>query len=166
MNWNLDAKSGRCYFFAKDVKVNWTEAVKYCEEQGGFLTDIPDQETQDFLVDLNPYKDEYMAFYSRWWIGANDISKTGKFTWINSGHDVEYEAWKAGQPNHSGDCVHFRYFYWSSKAKWDDAPCSEIHRPICGKIITVLNHLSFFDWVYMRKINKYTLMMCCWQQGV
>ena len=76
MNWKLDAKSGRCYFFAQDVKVNWTEAVKYCEEQGGFLTDIPNQETQDLLVDLNPYNDVYGAFHTRWWIGANDISKT------------------------------------------------------------------------------------------
>jgi hypothetical protein len=85
----LDAKSGRCYFFAEDVKVNWTEAVKYCKEQGGFLSDIPNQETQDLLVDLNPYKDsEYMAFYSRWWIGANNIYKTSVSKMVNSVYKI------------------------------------------------------------------------------
>ena len=66
---------------------------------------------------------------------------------------MEYEAWKAGQPNHSGDCVHFRYFFWQKQAYWYDVPCSEMNRPICGKIITVQNHLSFF-WLGLYEKNQ------------
>ena len=47
--------------------MNFEEANEYCEENGGWLTDIPNQESLDFLVSVNPYSTKTL------WIGANDI---------------------------------------------------------------------------------------------
>lgn len=47
--------------------MNFEEANDYCEEKGGWLADIPNQESLDFLVSVNPYSTKTL------WIGANDI---------------------------------------------------------------------------------------------
>merc|ERR1712172_387230 len=42
---------GGCYLFANDGQgVNWNEAKEFCEANGGYLADIMDQETQDFIA--------------------------------------------------------------------------------------------------------------------
>ena len=63
---------GGCYIFAigDGTGLNWQQSKDYCESIGGFLTDILNQETEDFLansgfIQSNPLK--------RWWIGGNDI---------------------------------------------------------------------------------------------
>ena len=69
---------GGCYIFAigDGTALNWQQSRDYCESIGGFLTDILNQETQDFLdnsgfrLQSNP---EIL-----WWIGGNDIENVSK----------------------------------------------------------------------------------------
>ena len=57
--------------------MNFEEAIDYCEDNGGWLADIPNQESLDFL--LNPYSTK--AFF---WIGANDIETVSALKFIKS----------------------------------------------------------------------------------
>ena len=70
--WLNAGELGGCYIFAigDGTALNWQQSKDYCESIGGFLTDILNQETEDFLansgfIQSNPLK--------RWWIGGNDI---------------------------------------------------------------------------------------------
>ena len=47
--------------------MNFEEANDYCEGNGGWLADIPNQESLDFLISVNPYSWDTLS------IGANDI---------------------------------------------------------------------------------------------
>ena len=54
------------------LELGWKEANECCEEQGGFLTDIPDQDTFDF-ISIN------MIDGGGWrWIGGSDIDNVNK----------------------------------------------------------------------------------------
>ena len=88
---NAEELSG-CYIFAigDGTGLNWQQSKDYCESIGGFLTDILNQETQDFLansgfIQSNPAK--------RWWIGGNDIQNVSNINmvltqFISLGHEV------------------------------------------------------------------------------
>ena len=58
--------------------MNFEQANDYCEENGGWLTDIPNQETLDFLISVNPYSTKTL------WIGANDIETVSTLKFIKS----------------------------------------------------------------------------------
>ena len=51
MHWIDGGKLGRCFLFVKkqDLVLEWTEANEYCKERGGFLTDVLNQDTFDFI---------------------------------------------------------------------------------------------------------------------
>ena len=62
---------GGCYLFANDGQgVNWNEAKEFCNNNGGYLADIMDQETQDFIAKTSGNFPEVT-----WWIGGNDFNK-------------------------------------------------------------------------------------------
>lgn len=58
--------------------MNFEEAIAYCEENGGWLADIPNQESLDFLISVNPYSTHTL------WIGANDIETVSILKFIKS----------------------------------------------------------------------------------
>ena len=63
---------GGCYLFANDGQgVNWNEAKEFCEANGGYIADIMDQETQDFIAKTSGNFPE-----ATWWIGGNDLNNT------------------------------------------------------------------------------------------
>ena len=64
----LDSPHG-CFYFATYVEAKtWHEAVEYCQELGGYLAEVLNDETQRFLVQ------EAMALgtSTNWWLGATD----------------------------------------------------------------------------------------------
>ena len=62
-----------CYLFAtgKNYGVSWYGAKEFCESKGGFLADVLDQETQDF-INKRTQQDYHTT---DWWLGGNDIQK-------------------------------------------------------------------------------------------
>ena len=137
--------------------MNFEEANDYCEEHGGWLTDIPNQESLDFLISVNPYSTKTL------WIGANDIetvstlqltkstsflmklllhTQEGTFVWANTGNPLEFEAWGNNEPNDYGsgeDCAVMKCPQWYDGCFWNDVPCSLKYRPICGKEPSINN---------------------------
>ena len=58
-----------CFFFAIDVqKKNWDKAIEYCEEIGGYLAEVLNDETQQFLVE----QATALNTSTSWWLGATD----------------------------------------------------------------------------------------------
>ena len=63
---------GGCYLFANDGDgLNWNEAKQFCEFVNGYLTDIWDQETQDFIATTS---NDFPTV--TWWIGRNNSVST------------------------------------------------------------------------------------------
>ena len=74
MGWVDGGDLGRCFLFVKaqDLKLEWSEAIEYCEEKGGYLTDVSDQETFDFIS-------IHMLDGGGWrWVGGSDIGHVRK----------------------------------------------------------------------------------------
>merc|ERR1712168_860764 len=115
---------GACYLFANHGDgLNWNEAKEYCTTNGGYLTDILDKETQDFIAETSG---NFPGI--TWWIGGNDFDKAGKFTWL-SGESVDFSSWNVdtGEPNGDGHCIHisnipgFNLLNW----RWNDISCEQ-----------------------------------------
>jgi hypothetical protein len=69
----------------------------------------------------------------RIWIGANDLIKEGKWTWISDHSTINYTNWGKGEPNNyngNEDCgvIHTRPVF-----TWNDVPCSHAYGYICEK---------------------------------
>ena len=70
--WLNAGELGGCYLFSPDGPgINWDQARDFCESVGGFLADILNQETQDFIDDSGFFQSYPNV---NWWIGANDIA--------------------------------------------------------------------------------------------
>ena len=64
----LDSPDG-CFYFATDVEAKtWDEAVGYCQELGGYLAEVLNEETQNFLVE----EATNLGTSTNWWLGATD----------------------------------------------------------------------------------------------
>ena len=72
--WLNAEELGGCYIFAigDGTGLNWQQSKDYCESIGGFLTDILNQETEDFL-DNSGFIQDPLTQTLTWWIGGNDI---------------------------------------------------------------------------------------------
>ena len=71
------------------------------------------------------------------WLGLNDISTEGSFTWADRGA-ANFTAWAKNQPNNfrEEDCVHALGV--EHNYKWNDVKCSDCHQYTCkkGRLIT------------------------------
>ena len=113
--------------------MNFDEANDYCEENGGWLTDIRNQESLDFFISKN------------------------QDPWIPIGHPV-IEAWKKpDEPNNYGsgeDCAVIKCPRVTGRTGpryeagcfWNDVPCSHKYRPICGKEASILRIYIDIHW--------------------
>ena len=63
---------GHCFLFGSDGLGSWAEAKEYCKEKGGFLVEIPNEQTNSYLVDN--MKTDSKLRKKWWWIGANDMA--------------------------------------------------------------------------------------------
>jgi len=120
--WN----QGHCFLFGSDGLGSWAEAKEYCKEKGGFLAEIPNEQTNTFLVDN--MKTDSQLQKKWWWIGANDIANEGQFSWDNSGDSLEFDAWNNNNPDDwqevgGEDCAAL-ICKNKNKCFWNDIPCS------------------------------------------
>ncbi|XP_062398998.1 CD209 antigen-like [Sardina pilchardus] len=108
------------YFFS-DEKKNWGESRRECQQMGGDLVIINNQDEQNFVK----------IHQSDNWIGLNDINKEREWRWVD-GTLLTHGFWHPGEPNNLGDedCVHFLH-----TNLWNDVPCMLEKKWICEKRI-------------------------------
>ena len=109
-----------------DYHLTWTEAKAFCEEKGGHLVTIDDENEQQavfFVLEGCPFGVYY--------IGGTDPDQSGNWTWV-TGESFSYENWDMDSPEPSlGDSE-----YYSAIIGIDNPPNKQIGEWIdCPNVI-------------------------------
>ena len=75
--------------------ISYSEAVAYCKTKGGKLVEPKSVQNNNDLVTLAKGIE---IQGSGVWIGINDISKEGQFTYASDGKSLSFTNWNSGQP--------------------------------------------------------------------
>ena len=110
--------------------------MDYCKTKGGKLAEPKSAQANEDIVALAKSIDDTV------WIGIDDKSIEGKFTYASDGESVIFTNWNRGQPdNHGGheDCAHL----WKGHGfRWNDIGCSAKMSFVCesqsGKYVYLL----------------------------
>ena len=115
--------NGFCYY-TSETCTNWTTALNKCRQENSVLVDINNNEENVFL--------QHRHNGEKSWLGLNDISTEGSFTWVDRGAG-NFTAWAKNQPNNfrEEDCVHALGV--EHNYKWNDVKCSDCHQYTCKK---------------------------------
>ena len=128
--------NGFCYFTSHKC-VNWSIALTNCRQQNSVLVDVANNEENVYI--------QHGQNGEKSWLGLNDISTEGNFTWADLG-EGNFTAWANNQPNnfHDEDCVHalgVKYNY-----EWNDVNCSDCHQYTCKKGRVITFYLTFWTF--------------------
>ncbi|MFO0966754.1 MAG: LamG-like jellyroll fold domain-containing protein [Gemmataceae bacterium] len=108
---------GHTYYVTKATS-NWYDAEAQAQLMGGHLVTIGSQAENDFVQKM--LISETGTNLTTAWIGLNDASNEGVFTWT-SGEPLTYTNWLSGNPdNGSGGLQDHGYINFSAQGKWDD----------------------------------------------
>ena len=115
--------NGFCYLTSEKC-VNWTTALTKCRQENSVLVDVTNDEENVYI--------QHRHNGEKSWLGLNDISTEGNFTWADRG-EGNFTAWGKNQPNNFNeeDCVHalgLTYNY-----EWNDVKCRDCHKYTCKK---------------------------------
>lgn len=92
-----------------DDQLSWNEAQEKCEDLGGYLVCISDQNENEFIRTLCNGKEG--------WIGGNDLVEKGRWEWV-SGEEFVYSNWLPGEPNNNGGMEDFILIKYDGR--WND----------------------------------------------
>jgi collectin sub-family protein 10 len=110
--------SGRFYKVFPE-RINWHDARRRCEEEGGHLAIVRDAETNRFLTSLVTEASRRGV-----WIGATDERVEGAWVWID-GSPMQFSAWAPGQPTNRssrGEVEHYAALIAAEGGRWNDFP--------------------------------------------
>eukprot|EP00091_Calanus_sinicus_P019895 TRINITY_DN5184_c0_g1_i1.p1 TRINITY_DN5184_c0_g1~~TRINITY_DN5184_c0_g1_i1.p1 ORF type:complete len:133 (-),score=15.17 TRINITY_DN5184_c0_g1_i1:62-460(-) len=118
-----------------DRGCTWSQASRYCKENGGFLAELEDMAELMSVQSLSIYG-------SMWWLGAAAKGEQGTFKWT-SGSIIQRSSrmWGEGKPTNGGGsmkCVHLCFLL---KNRLSDHLCDStmhVHQsipfnPLCEK---------------------------------
>ena len=94
---------------------------QYCWNWDSVLAEFPGSDEERLLKPFLPTE----VFY---WIGLTDISVEGKFRWVESHQEPNYDNWGNGQPNNfegNQDCVTIDCLQLD--CLWNDMKCNLDH---------------------------------------
>ncbi|XP_072923102.1 alpha-N-acetylgalactosamine-specific lectin-like [Hemitrygon akajei] len=107
------------------------DAEEFCNNHihSGHLASVSSIIHNNFIFNVVRAVDESKM---KAWIGLNDISQEGNFTWID-GTDYTYRRWAGGQPDDyqsNEDCVQLDYF--TGTPYWNDLSCDTNLGLVCA----------------------------------
>ena len=122
-------------------QLSWQAARSACQAKGGDLATISTQADNDAVLAV--LRSAHSS--GRWpksngyggaWIGAEDMSKEGRFDWVLDREGSKYSNFNQGEPNNFGneDCVAM----WGEDTdgkppgSWNDDKCSAQHPYVCA----------------------------------
>ena len=104
--------TGERYVFTK-ADISWLDAEKACQEAGGHLVTISDEDELNRVIELAEKNG-----VDRIWIGCQRMN--GQLVWEN-GEDITFYTWAAGEPSvfDVGDGAHEDYvLLWKLNGTW------------------------------------------------
>ena len=113
--------TGDVYFLYCQHNESWSDARSVCESAAyDSLASLAGNQDKD---DLKNMASEYF------WIGFNDISQEGSFSWAD-GSGLTYNYWASSEPDGSTseNCVTMR----DSNGRWQDDDCSQTQYFSCS----------------------------------
>ena len=119
--------NGKKYFVHVGGK-SYAEAVDYCHSKKLKLVEPKSSKANK---DIQLLAKSIATQGYGVWIGIDDKSIEGKFTYASDGESVKFTNWNRGQPDNAGgneDCAHL----WKGHGfRWNDVPCSARMSFVC-----------------------------------
>ncbi|XP_041469895.1 sushi, von Willebrand factor type A, EGF and pentraxin domain-containing protein 1-like isoform X2 [Lytechinus variegatus] len=114
-----------CFHFF-DNQSSWEDAAQSCEDKGGYLAEILDRSTQDFISEMaiNTFGDK------QWWIGGYEDGDPRSWYWEDNTRILTFQ-WASGEPNNidnQEDCIELSN---STDLKWNDENCISLRPSLC-----------------------------------
>lgn len=111
--------NGHHYYFYKENCETWEDAKAFCENLGGHLAIINNEEENTKLYDFMKSSNIDSAYF-----GLTDVEKEG--VWKNvDGSNAEFINWSDGEPNNERGIENYAMFYFKSSAyHWNDGDFS------------------------------------------
>jgi hypothetical protein len=116
-------------------RASWGDAENACKKQGGTLATFENEgEMRAFhAVTRSP------GGTDRIWLGLTDEGHEGKFRTAGHPHPggdargrgVDFQRWRAGEPNNVGPNGEHCVEWFASDAGWNDVPCDLAHVGVC-----------------------------------
>ena len=106
----------------------YEEAVTYCKIEGGKLAEPKSSEANNDIVTLanNSLSGSFIGV----WIGIDDKSQEGHFTYASDSTSISYTDWDTAQPDNGAyqvnleeDCIMLLKWSGANRFKWSDAAC-------------------------------------------
>lgn len=121
-----------CYYYSVSRKT-WTTAENTCEQFGGHLVIIEDNDEdsfiQSFLNVSKTYANDWLSSYT--WAGASDLAEEGTWLWVTGKPVGVFTNWRGQGPNnghhgsHTEDCMDL------SGGGWNDNDCASYFSFVC-----------------------------------
>jgi hypothetical protein len=111
-----------CYLISP-THLNWLDANKFCQEQGGHLVEV-DGPQEELMVEMLMSSHTATGAY---WLGATDQAAEGAWMWAASGTPLGagFTNWMEGFPGHPGpDCACVTMEMFPEYGTWSDEDCS------------------------------------------
>ncbi|XP_071177965.1 perlucin-like protein [Mytilus edulis] len=126
-----------CYHYSSS-RQTWTTAENTCEQFGGQLVVIEDNDENSFIERFikrfltlsRNYAHDWTFNYT--WIGASDLAKEGNWLWITGKTLGLYTNWRAPNPNNGNGYFEEDCMDWSFGG-WNDNNCASRLNFVCEK---------------------------------
>ncbi|XP_036000779.1 CD209 antigen-like protein E [Fundulus heteroclitus] len=106
----------------------WQESREFCLQHEADLVIINTKEEQDFT----------RQFHRHTWLGLRNVTKSGKWTWVD-GTLLTKSYWGDGEPNNykgtNEGCVEIKFFAFENS--WNDTPCNDQNFWICERMVVL-----------------------------
>ncbi|CAC5382633.1 unnamed protein product [Mytilus coruscus] len=121
-----------CYLYSSSRKT-WTSAEDTCEQFGGHLVVIEDNDEDSFIesfLKMSTTKAHDWSF-NYTWVGASDLAKEGDWLWVTGSPVGIYTNWRGPGPNnahhgsHTEDCMDWSF------GGWNDNDCASHLNFVC-----------------------------------
>ncbi|XP_071082088.1 uncharacterized protein [Haliotis cracherodii] len=125
-----DSLTGKSYYIHSDVRT-WNEARTICEDNGGRLAQIDNQQTLDALVaysNTDHWKDD---MFGHFWIGLNRAEREPDFRWDHC-EAVNGSSFTFGDFT-TDDTTKLCVYAEKDKLQWFSETCHSIYQYLCQK---------------------------------
>ena len=121
--------------------MKWTDAEKYCEDQGGHLASITSSAIHNFLLQSMASRPGMIwhVLAKAIWVGGYDFDDESNWKWTDC-YPFQPLFWGRNEPNNHGveGCMQLVLDYPTQShlnRKWNDWPCNVLLPSLCMKRI-------------------------------